>query len=83
MTDLRFVIILVEQSGDIKVGCSECKVSLPSWRYRADDIYNMFITDITKTTITFISNANLFDLMLVAAIWEERRSLLKHLMVVD
>ena len=33
---------------DIKVGKTDCKVSQPSWRYRDDDIYNMFITDITS-----------------------------------
>ena len=53
---------------DIKVGSTDSKVSLHSGRYRDDDIYNMFITDITKTTITFITNANLLDLMLVASI---------------
>ena len=47
---------------DIKVGSTDCKVSQHSGRYRDDDIYNMFITDITETTITFITNANLLNL---------------------
>ena len=33
---------------DIKVGKTDCKVSQRSWRYRDDDIYNMFIIHITS-----------------------------------
>ena len=40
---------------DINVGKTDCKVLEHSWRYWDDDIYNMFITDITSKPFTFNS----------------------------
>ena len=44
---------------DIKVGKTDCKVSQHSWRYRDDDIYNMFITDITSKPLHSLHTAEL------------------------